>query len=218
MKAGRSAAALIVVAEVGRGIWDPHAYIHANATQDRMGSFVKAKRPPTSVGRGVPIALPIEYKHIPPGGALTYDLVRGEPGRKSASVPAGSLLFGTMRAYLGNVAVTPEPAWIGLDPGVDLVFPVKSEFLWVQPDDGLVYFWWAFLRSRAFLGGLPLGGGGTRPRLTAEDLLRIPVSVPVIEERTSLNEELRDLAAQHWRLQETTSSTLARINAQLERQ
>ena len=108
----------------------------------------------------------------------------------------GVLLFGTMRAYIGNVVVTPVADWIG--ERSPFVFAVKSEFVQVVPKDGLVYFWWAYLQSQPFLHSLPLGTGGTRPRLHASALAQTPVAVPTRDVRERLHAQLQDFAVSLW--------------------
>jgi hypothetical protein len=76
---------------------------------------------------------------------------------------------------------------------------VKSEFVRVEPTDGLIYFWWAFLRSPEFLDRLPTGTGGTRPRLSMETLLATPVDVPQPGTRTQIHTQLRECAMEEWR-------------------
>ena len=102
------------------------------------------------------------------------------------------MLFGTMRAYLGNVVVTPQAKWIGEES--TFVFAVKSEFLQIIPKDGLVYFWWAYLQSQSFLHSLPIGSGGTRPRLHSSGLAQTPVEVPSKDVREKIHTELYDFA------------------------
>ncbi|HKP11020.1 MAG TPA: hypothetical protein VJZ91_02880, partial [Blastocatellia bacterium] len=107
------------------------------------------------------------------------------------------LLLGTMRAYLGNIIVTPRAAWLGRKG--PLSFAVKSEFVRVAPRDGLVYFWWAYLRSAAFLARLPAGSGGTRPRLQPDALAAACVNVPELEKRAAIHARLAECAAREWR-------------------
>lgn len=121
-------------------------------------------------------------------------------------VGEGALLLGTMRAYLGNVVVTPLAEWIG--EASPLVFAVKSEFVQIVPKDGLVYFWWAYLQSQSFLHSLPIGTGGTRPRLQGDALAQTPVEVPNRDIREKINGEFHDFAAILWSQYITTERLL----------
>lgn len=193
----------ILIAVVDRerfqsGVWDPYTY-RENGKCRVVGDFVRIER--LNGGRVNPSRLlfePIEYRHIPRGNFLTFVL---EPKVKehpisSACAPESTLLFGTMRAYLGNVIVTPKAEWLGL--GSPLCFLVKSEFVKVVPKDGLLYFWWAYLKSSGFLHNVPVGSGGTRPRLHPELLLQIPIKVPTLEVRREIHVELGSIAENAW--------------------
>jgi len=116
------------------------------------------------------------------------------------------LLLGTLRAYLGNVIVTPKAEWLGVHG--PLLFPLKSEFVLVIPHDGLDYYWWAYLRSEEFRDQLAVGHGGTRPRLHPLDVMRTPVSVPSLEKRKDLDFRLRKLAEEEWKLYVRNTETL----------
>lgn len=100
-----------------------------------------------------------------------------------------------MRAYLGNVLVTPKSKWM-FKP--NCWFAINSEFVVIRPKDELNYFWWAFLKSPIFLSTLPTGTGGTRPRSNLEQLGNTPVSIPSIEDRTKINNELLQIAERYW--------------------
>jgi hypothetical protein len=130
-----------------------------------------------------------------------YGTFTFEPADESRSFPlvdGKCILFGTMRAYLGNVLVTPDPTWLGLPEGT--CYQVKSEFLVVEPLDGFVYYWAAFLRSDHFLRRLPPGGGGTRPRLNIDALLDLPVDPNDKTTREDIDRALRGLAEEEWRI------------------
>jgi restriction endonuclease S subunit len=101
-----------------------------------------------------------------------------------------------MRAYLGNVLVTPRASWIGEKPPV--VYAVKSEFLQIIPKDGFVYFWWAYLQSQSFLHSLPIGTGGTRPRLNQSSLAQTPIEVPLREVRERIHKQIESFAERFW--------------------
>jgi len=141
---------------------------------------------------------PIEYRDVPGGAYLSFVLRRKEQIAASGFPTVGerNLLFGTMRAYLGNVIVTPRAEWISETS--PLRFQVKSEFVLVTPHDDLTYFWLAYLRSNHFLSHLPLGHGGTRPRLQPKALAETPVAVPEIHVRRQINNELERLAKSEW--------------------
>lgn len=177
-------------------VWDPFEYRSVSGGES-LGDYASAGRAGEGTGSFSPYR-PIEYRDIPDGDYSTFKLEgRLEGGRVGYPVLGErSLLFGTMRAYLGNVLVTPKAGWLGLD--APLSFHVKAEFAHVKPFDGLVYFWWAYLRSTSFLESLPIGGGGTRPRLRPEALLRTPVVVPDLEKRASIHSALEEHARAEW--------------------
>jgi restriction endonuclease S subunit len=103
-----------------------------------------------------------------------------------------------MRAYLGNIVVTPQLSWLKVSKNIS--FPVKSEFIIVTPFDGLNYFWLVFLRSKTFLSNLPLGSGGTRPRLQIESLLKTPIDVPSLKKRKHIHNKLMSIAEDEWKI------------------
>jgi hypothetical protein len=181
------------------GIWDPHAYREKRQTEllERFATVRKVR------GNGLSSTAfkyaAIEYRHIPRGTIPTFILepLASTLTWKAEAVGEGCLLFGTMRAYLGNVLVTPRAAWIGeRNP---FLFAVKSEFVQVVPKDGLVYFWWAYLQTSAFLQGLPIGTGGTRPRLDPSSLLQTPVEVPMRTVRERIHDQFSRYAETAWR-------------------
>lgn len=179
-------------------VWDPFEYRTSpggKSLKDYVSAYgVKGGK---GIG-GFSLFRPIEYRDIPEGEYLSFVLrsVLAEDARGYPMVDEQSLLFGTMRAYLGNVLVTPKAEWIGSKS--PLAFPVKAEFVGISPHDELPYFWWAYLRSEQFLKALPLGSGGTRPRLHANALLRTPVWVPDLDTRTAIHRDLEDCARQEW--------------------
>ena len=151
---------------------------------------------------------PLEYRHIGRGHLPAFTLESSGGGLQTTchGVGEGALLFGTMRAYLGNVVVTPRADWIGEQS--PFVFAVKSEFVQVVPKDGLVYFWWAYLQSQSFLHSLPIGTGGTRPRLHASLLSQTPVEVPTKGVRERLHTQIEAFAASLWSHYMTTERLL----------
>jgi hypothetical protein len=181
------------------GVWNPYAYREEmqSETLEHFASVQKVQGRSSGVTR-LKYA-PIEYRHIHRGTILVFALeLAGEATiERVPLVGEGCLLFGTMRAYLGNALVTPKAAWLGETSPVS--FPVKSEFVHVTPKDGLTYFWWAFLQSPRFLQSLPIGSGGTRPRLDRELLLGTPVEVPVRSVREKIHRSLNECAERAWR-------------------
>src|SRR3989304_7838293 len=146
-----------------QAVWDPYFY-RLNRTGQRVNDYLRAGRLRSGsyTAHACPFA-PVEYGDIPPGGYLSFSLRRpgGHGAGRWPTVGEQALLCGTMRAYLGNILVTPRAEWLGV---AEIAFPVKSEFIELTPLDGYIYFWWAYLRSHAFLKNVPLGSGGTRPR------------------------------------------------------
>src|SRR5207245_1779540 len=97
------------------GIWDPYTYRKQmqNETLEHFASVQKVQ------GRSHRMTgfkyAPIEYRHIHRGTipVFTLELASGIPVERVPVVGEGYLLFGTMRAYLGNALVTPKAAWLG---------------------------------------------------------------------------------------------------------
>jgi len=181
------------------GVWDPYAY-RDKRQANLMEHFVTIRKVRgTGFSASAFKYAPIEYRHIPRGTIPTFILEpAGSPlAWKADAVGEGCLLFGTMRAYLGNVLVTPKAAWIAEKS--PFFYAVKSEFVQVIPKDGLLYFWWAFLQAPAFLQGLPIGTGGTRPRLDPNSLLQTPVEVPVRLVREKIHHQILGYAETAWR-------------------
>jgi hypothetical protein len=200
--------AVVAADELRPSQWDPHAY-RASAGA-RLGDHVVARRPGRATGRAV---RPLEYRDIARGPALAHAVDLDEPAPDTERLPAvaeSTLLLGTLRAYLGNVVVTPRARWLGV--AGPLAFPLRSEFVEVVPRDGLVWFWWALLRSPRFLAALPPGGGGTRPRLSIEALVSTPVDVPALATRRSLDRRLGALAARAFRDAARARAALARLD------
>lgn len=198
MKSGAHMISIVSRANVAPSVWDPHCY-RPNHLGQALGehlSVVRLKRAGYTTAL-TPFA-PIEYRSIPAGGYLTFVL---EPRREVADagcavVGEQQLVFGTLRAYLGNLLVTPKAEWLGLSS--PLFFAVKSEFVGLQPNDSCTYYWWAYLQSPSFLGSLPLGAGGTRPRLDIKALLETPVRVHKLRARQRIHRALADCAEHEW--------------------
>jgi hypothetical protein len=213
MKNGSFFLTLIDAAQREPGVWDPHFY-RGNGESSTLGQFVRIERLGTRAGaRTLAAVAPIEYRHIPRGSYATFALEDQTPAYTSRWPVAGEewLLFGTMRAYLGNVLVTPRAEWLGM--AGPLLYPVKSEFVRVVPQDGLTYYWWAYLRSPGFRRNLPLGSGGTRPRQEKDVLLMTPVSVPDTAARRQLDIALRHAAESEWTNYAHTHHLLGGIGA-----
>jgi hypothetical protein len=179
-------------------VWEPHGYRGAGAS-DRLGDYVEVRSlRRLSSGPRSPFRA-IEYGDISRDDHLTFTLEDNhhDSSAKLCAVGEQELLMGTMRAYLGNIIVTPRAEWLARKG--PLAFAVKSEFVQVAPRDGLIYFWWAYLRSAMFLTKLPTGSGGTRPRLQPEALAATTVNVPDVKKRAALNDQLEACAAREWR-------------------
>ena len=199
-KNGQYFVSVIETADFMPATWDPYAY-RRTAGASVFADFATAKKVETKqvAPERLPFA-PIEYRDIPGGPYLSF-MLRPSHGAKARRLPMaaeGELLVGTMRAYLGNIIVTPLAEWVGQDGPVH--FAVKSEFISVSPHDGLSYFWLAYMRSASFLSHLPPGHGGTRPRLRPEGLSRTLVGVPGLEVRRAVNDELQRLAREEWEI------------------
>ena len=189
-------------------IWDPYFYREKKQSQT-LGHFVTVQPlKPGMLPHHMFKFAPLEYRHINRGHVPAFTLESSGGGLQSSchEVDEGALLFGTMRAYLGNVVVTPRANWIG--ESNPLVFAVKSEFVQIVPKDGLVYFWWAYLQSQSFLHSLPIGTGGTRPRLHASALTQTPVEVPTKDVRERIHTQIEAFAASLWSQYMTTERLL----------
>jgi hypothetical protein len=196
----RGATFICIVEERQRqpAVWDPHHYRGAEAS-GKLGDYVEVCGLRRMRGSAPSPFRAIEYGDISRGDQLTFTL---EESRQAATprlcaVGEQTLLMGTMRAYLANIIVTPRAEWLMREG--PLAFAVKSEFVRLVPRDGLLYFWWAYLRSVAFITKLPTGGGGTRPRLQAEALAATAVKVPDVKARAALHDQLEACAAREWR-------------------
>jgi hypothetical protein len=195
-------------ANLKTGTWDPYSYREKKETQT-LGYFASVQSLRSSaLARNTFRFAPLEYRHIGRGHVPAFVLESAGAGLQSSchGVGEGALLFGTMRAYLGNVVVTPHAEWIGEKS--PFVFAVKSEFVQVVPKDGFVYFWWAYLQTQAFLHSLPIGTGGTRPRLHAASLAQTPVEAPARDVRQRIHTQIESFAASLWSQYITTEQLL----------
>lgn len=196
-KNGYTFLTIVDTARIKTGIWNPY-YYKENELGYSLSDFVVIQKIETKGNINLSDFAPIEYKNIPTGELLTFSLEDNsvKAGRYSI-IGEQALLFGTMRAYLGNVLVTPKAKW--LEKESPIFYPINSEFVQIIPNDKLPYFWWSYLKSALFLQQMPTGSGGTRPRVSIENLKQIPVVVPMLEERTKINNCLIELAEQSWR-------------------
>jgi hypothetical protein len=197
-KNGFTFVSIVETAKIESGVWNPYHY-KENLSGTTLSDYVSVQKIENHKQDILFCDFaPIEYKNIPNGAFLTFSLDenRFQTGRYSV-VGEQILLFGTMRAYLGNVLVTPKADWI--DKTNPLFYPINAEFVHIIPTDNLVYFWWSYLKSPTFLNLLPTGSGGTRPRISAENLAQIPVTIPSLEERSEINVQLLNLAENAWR-------------------
>lgn len=210
MRNGRKFVSVVPSTQRIPGVWDPFAYRGEHG--DTLARYVRMDRPRIRARsiQAQPFA-PIEYKHLSRSPSLTFALeTEGKSEeRRLPSVSEQVLLFGTLRAYLGNALVTPKGEWLGVTGRVE--FGLRSEFLELTPADGLSYFWLAFLRSPDFLGKLPVGGGGTRPRASRERILETPVLVPDEGKRHEINTRLEALAEKEWRIRTAVQEALKEL-------
>jgi len=181
------------------GVWNPYNYKYCEEESlPPFSEFADIKKVNGKKGELKYFNYaPIEYKHIPKGDILTFNLEE-KPDSKSkfSFVEENTLLFGTMRAYLGNACVTPYGNWINQAEGIK--YAINSEFVKINPFDNLKYFWWAYIKSYSFLKEMPTGSGGTRPRVSPELISEIRVNVPNEKERNSINQTLKEIAQSSW--------------------
>jgi len=182
------------------GVWNPYNYKYCEKEDSRpfsdFAEIQKVNRKKIDVKHFE--YAPIEYKHIPKGDLLTFTLEEKSENLKGkySYVIENTLLFGTMRAYLGNACITPYGEWITKTR--NLKFAVNSEFSAIFPFDNFKYFWWAYVKSFNFLKEMPTGSGGTRPRVSSELLSEVRVNVPSKIERQIINETLKSIAQASW--------------------
>ncbi len=197
-KNGKLFISAIKTREFISSVWDPYIY-RRNGERHALSQYAIVQKINSKlVSHKLMPFSPIEYKDIPHGSYLSFAL---EPkiDNKAIDLPVVGeevLLLGTMRAYLGNIIVTPHATWINHNSPI--YFQVKSEFAIVSPQDELTYFWLAYMRSKEFLENLPLGSGGTRPRLHTKTLEQTPVTVPPLKVRREIHDRLKELAKAEW--------------------
>lgn len=199
-KNGLTFISIIPSDQLQSGVWNPYSYKYAEDEHSSpLSDFAEIEK---VNGKKIDIRYfvfaPIEYKHIPKGDLLNFaleeksDILKG----KFSFVETDILLFGTMRAYLGNTCVTPFGDWIGRDTNIK--YAVNSEFVKIRPFDNCNYFWWAYVKSPFFLREMPTGSGGTRPRVSPELLGNIRVNVPDEDERFEIDKKIKSLAKKSW--------------------
>lgn len=188
--------------EYEKGIWNPY-YYRGLRSEVNLSDYVIVR---TIKKKKLEISHinfeAINYGDIIKGNSLIFNLKKTKKGPKKQAkklnvVGEQAILFGTMRAYLANIIVTPRAAWIGME--APQYFPVKSEFVEVIPKDNLVYFWWAYFHRQEFLDNLPKGSGGTRPRVKPNMIESMPVCVPNIDVRREMNTKLSRIAELDWK-------------------
>ncbi|MCP4049978.1 MAG: restriction endonuclease subunit S, partial [bacterium] len=159
------------------GVWNPYSYKYSgDEYSNTLSDFAKIEKV-NGKKRDIShfVFAPIEYKHMPKGDLINFVLEDKSDSLKGKYpfVETDTLLFGTMRAYLGNTCVTPLGDWI--DQNGNITYAVNSEFVKIKPFDNCNYFWWAYAKSPFFLKEMPTGSGGTRPRVSPELLGNIRV-------------------------------------------
>lgn len=198
-KNGKPFHAVVRSEQFNPGVWDPSEY-QRTKNGSTLGDFATVHKVTTKKFPSVSSKFkPIEYRSIPGSPFFTYKLTHSPPGYLKSKLPAveeETILFGTMRAYLANVTITPLAIWIDEKPPAHYL--VKSEFVAIYPHDKLKYYWLAFLRSRPFIDSLPLGSGGTRPRLQSSALARTSVSVHPRAVREQIDARIRAIAKAEW--------------------
>lgn len=190
-------------------VWDPYLY-RDTGNGFVLSQFISVRRAGVKTLKSAHTPFrPIEYRDILGGEYLSFTLEKTHPSTPQFMVEENTLLFGTMRAYLGNIVVTPLAEWIDETP--PLCFGVKSEFFTVYPFDELHYFWLVYFRSKKFRNSLPIGSGGTRPRLTIDGFVQTPVVVPDLVSRREIHEKIKELAATEWRTRTEVIKTLGSV-------
>lgn len=200
-KNGSTFVSILSAGKLQSGVWNPYNYKYTDSYSTPLSDYATIKK---VVGAKRHIRYfdyaPIEYKHIPKGDLVNFILEEKPKDIKGnfLFVAIDTLIFGTMRAYLGNACVTPLGNWI--DKPDNFKYAINSEFVEIDPFDGFKYFWWAYVKSRSFLEELPTGSGGTRPRVSPELLENIHVNVPDENERFEINEKVKILAKSSWEI------------------
>ncbi len=210
-KNGKTFIAVVEPEQIIASVWDPYVY-RRNGQSHTLSHFVALHKVSSKAASPQRLPFrPIEYRDLPRGDYLSFMLELSEAGPTTGLpvVGEGTLLFGTMRAYLGNLLITPQAEWVNQSP--PLYFQVKSEFIGLAPRDKLVYFWLAYLRSKSFLENLPLGSGGTRPRLQPKALGETPVTVPDLPTRKAIHDQLQNLAKSEWETQSRIIGVMLKV-------
>ena len=149
MKNGITFTSVINHNQFKKGIWDPYHYRQSDSSEKLKSYLDIIKIPNRGDVRHLDFA-PIEYKDIPKGNLVGFSLNQNSETveNRLPIIPENTLIFGTMRAYLGNALLTPKSEWISRK---NTWFGINSEFVLIEPKDGLKFFWWAFLKSPSFL-------------------------------------------------------------------
>ena len=116
------------------GTWDPNYYLGFSKKKS-LKNFAQILKLSECAKKTDKYYLnPIEYKNILSERHLIYNIEDSVRTKKRYfCVEEQTLLLGTVRAYLGNIIVTPMASWIGQKKG--FVFPINSEFLAIKPKD-----------------------------------------------------------------------------------
>lgn len=205
-KNGKYFATVVSRSQYKPSIWDPYLYRDTDGKHS-LSQFVTVQRAGKKVQKHCHIPFKsIEYRDVLGGDCLSFALEKEEHSNLQHVVGENTLLFGTMRAYLGNIVVTPFAEWINQTS--PLYFAVKSEFLVVHPFDELLYFWLIYFRSKRFTELLPVGSGGTRPRLSIDSFEQIPVDLPDLQTRRRVHEQISELACTEWKTRIAVAETI----------
>jgi hypothetical protein len=211
-KNGKYFATVINQNQYKPSVWDPYLYRDTNGGYS-LSQFVSVQRAGKKAQKHYHIPFrSIEYRDILGGECLSFTLEKGEYSNSQLVVAENTLLFGTMRAYLGNIVVTPLAEWVNQKS--PLYFTVKSEFFAIYPFDELHYFWLVYLRSKKFMELLPVGSGGTRPRLTIDSFEQTPIDLPELQDRRKIHDKIKELACVEWKTRIAVAET---VNSLLER-
>ena len=205
-KNGKYFATVINQNQYKPSVWDPYLY-RGNDGGHSLSQFVTVQRASKKAQKHFRVPFkPIEYRDILGGECLSFALEKDERANSQPIVEENTILFGTMRAYLGNIVVTPFAEWV--DQEAPLYFTVKSEFFTVCPFDELHYFWLIYLRSKKFTELLPVGSGGTRPRLTIDSFEKTPVDLPDLPTRRKIHDKIKELACVEWKTRIAVAETM----------
>ena len=198
MKNGRYETVLVSPENWEVGDWDLYRYLSMDS-EYLLRDFGTVEKLSETNEQDI-LTRPLEYSHISDleRPSISVRFLDEEESFRGKFARGGQLLIGSMRAYLGNVALLPMPEQIGLPS--EYRYPVKSEFLTFNPEDGLSWYWLWYLRSEAFLRGLPVGSGDTRARLDPKRCESVPVFPANVDERREIDGRLKAIAEKEWSL------------------